>query len=489
MIITIISIVLALIIFIGIFLAGFVSASPEEIKVISGPRRQRIIHGKTGWKIPILERVDTMTAEMISIDAKTNNYIPTNDFINVRVDAAVKVRIITHDVKLFESATRNFLHKSTEDIASIIRDTLEGHLRAITGQLKLKEIVQERDTFSEKVQENAKKDLEEMGLEIIAFNIQGVEDESGVIVNLGIDNTERIRKDAAKAKAVAIQEIEEQEAISKKIANDARVNAELEMAQRNTDLEIKKAELKRASEIKRAQADASYEIEKETQRKEIERQTAEANIVKQEKEAEVKQREVKVMEQYLEAEVKKKVDAEKYERQQKAEAEKIERMNQAEAEKYEAEKEAEALKAKAEAERFEAEQQAISILKLGEAEAEAIRLKAEAEAEGLSKKADAMLKMQNAAITEMVMEKLPEIAKNIAEPLKNVDSITMYGEGNTAKMVGDLMKSVDQVSKGLGIDIQGLLQSFLNGSAIGKGINTNIVDSTSTEITKTEDND
>lgn len=478
MTITIISIVLALIIFIGIFLAGFVSASPEEIKVISGPRRQRIIHGKTGWKIPILERVDTMTAEMISIDAKTNNYIPTNDFINVRVDAAVKVRIITYDVKLFESATRNFLHKSTEDIASIIRDTLEGHLRAITGQLKLKEIVQERDTFSEKVQENAKKDLEEMGLEIIAFNIQGVEDESGVIVNLGIDNTERIRKDAAKAKAVAIQEIEEQEAISKKIANDARVNAELEMAQRNTDLEIKKAELKRASEIKRAQADASYEIEKETQRKEIERQTAEANIVKQEKEAEVKQREVKVMEQYLEAEVKKKVDAEK-----------IERMNQAEAEKYEAEKEAEALKAKAEAERFEAEQQAISILKLGEAEAEAIRLKAEAEAEGLSKKADAMLKMQNAAITEMVMEKLPEIAKNIAEPLKNVDSITMYGEGNTAKMVGDLMKSVDQVSKGLGIDIQGLLQSFLNGSAIGKGINTNIVDSTSTEITKTEDND
>ena len=183
------------------------------------------------------------------------------------------------------------------------------------------------------------------------------------------------------------------------------------------------------------------------------------------------------------------VNAEKYERQQKAEAEKIERMNHAEAEKYEAEKEAEALKAKAEAERFEAEQQAISILKLGEAEAKAIRLKAEAEAEGLSKKADAMLKMQNAAITEMVMEKLPEIAKNIAEPLKNVDSITMYGEGNTAKMVGDLMKSVDQVSKGLGIDIQGLLQSFLNGSAIGKGINTNIVDSTSTEITKTEDND
>ena len=149
-----------------------------------------MVHGKTGWKIPILERVDRMTAGMISIDAKTSDYVPTNDYINVKVDAAVKVKIGTDRPELFQAATRNFLYKTSEDIADEVRDTIEGHLRAIIGQMKLTEIVQDRTSFSEKVQENATKDLEEMGLEIVAFNIQGMSDEKGVIENLGIDNTE-----------------------------------------------------------------------------------------------------------------------------------------------------------------------------------------------------------------------------------------------------------------------------------------------------------
>lgn len=165
--------------------------------------------------------------------------------------------------------------------------------------MDIKEIVQDKVTFSTQVQENATKDLEEMGLEIVAFNIQNVIDKNDVIKNLGIDNTERIRKDAAIAKAIALQEVAEQEAKSSKIANDARVDAEVEIAQRNNELEIKKAQLKTAAEVKRAQADASYEIEQQTQRKEIERQTAEANIVKAEKEAEIQNRNVKVMEEKL----------------------------------------------------------------------------------------------------------------------------------------------------------------------------------------------
>lgn len=237
----------ALVIIVGfviLFLTSFVSASPGEIKVISGPRGQRVIHGKTGWKIPILERVDSMTAEMISIDVKTSDYVPTNDFINVKVVAAVKVRIGTEKPELFKAATRNFLYKTTDVMADEVRDTLEGHLRAIIGQMELKKIIQDRVTFSEKVQENATKNLEEMGLEIVAFNVQSVVDEKGVIENLGIDNTEKIRKDAAKAKAVAYQEVAEQEAKSQKIANDARVEADLEIAKKNNELEIKIAELK-----------------------------------------------------------------------------------------------------------------------------------------------------------------------------------------------------------------------------------------------------
>ena len=166
---TTIFIILAIIFIIALIYFSFVSASPGEIKVISGPKGQRVIHGKTGWKIPLLERVDQMTAEMISIDAKTSDFVPTNDFINAKVDAAVKVRIGTDKPELFKAATRNFLYKTTDVMADEVRDTLEGHLRAIIGQMELKEIIQDRATFSEKVQENATKDLEEMGLEIVAF--------------------------------------------------------------------------------------------------------------------------------------------------------------------------------------------------------------------------------------------------------------------------------------------------------------------------------
>ena len=466
----IITIAVVVIGFLFILGAGFVSASPGEIKVISGPRGQRVLHGKTGWKIPILERVDSMTAGMISVDVKTSDYVPTNDYINVKVDAAVKVKIGTENPVLFQAATRNFLYKASDEIADEIRDTLEGHLRAIIGQMELATIVTDRSKFAETVQTNATKDLEEMGLEIVAFNIQGLTDSNGVIENLGIDNTEQIRKEAAKAKAKAQQEIAQQQAESDKLANDARIKADLEIAQKQNELAKRQAALKAEADTEKAKADAAYAIQQEIQRKEIERQTADANIVKQEKEAEVKEREVKVREQALAAEIKAEADAQKYARQQAAEAEKLERQAKAEAELFETQKEAEAKKAKSEADKFAQLQEAEAIRAKGEAEAEAIRLKLSAEAEGLDKKAEAMKKYGEAAITEMLVKALPDVAKAVATPLANVDSITMYGEGNSSKMVGDIMTTMNQVTSGMGLDVQDLITATLTGRRIGEAI-------------------
>lgn len=461
---------IAIVIILSFFGAGFVSASPGEIKVISGPRGQRVLHGQTGWKIPILERVDTMTAGMISVDARTSDYVPTNDYINVKVDAAVKVKIGTERPELFEAATRNFLYKSSEEIADEVRDTLEGHLRAIIGQMELAQIVTDRATFSEKVQENATKDLEEMGLEIVAFNVQGLIDSNGVIENLGIDNTEQIRKEAAKAKAKAQQEIAQQQAESDKLANDARVAADLEIAQQQNDLAKKKAALEAEAQTEKAKADAAYEIQQQIQRKEIERETAEANIVKQEKEAQVREREVKVREQQLAADIKAQADAEAYAIEKQAQAERMQRQQRADAELYEIQKDAEARKAQAEAEKFAQLQEAEAIEAKGKAEAEAIRLKLEAEADGLDKKADAMAKFQNAAVTEMIVKVLPEIATAVASPLANVDSITMYGEGNGGKMVGDIMTTMNQVTQGMGLDVKELISATLTGRQMGQAI-------------------
>lgn len=458
--------------------AGFVSASPGEIKVISGPRGQRVLHGKTGWKIPILERVDSMTAGMISVDVKTSDYVPTNDYINVKVDAAVKVKIGTENPVLFQAATRNFLYKASDEIADEIRDTLEGHLRAIIGQMELSTIVTDRSKFAETVQTNATKDLEEMGLEIVAFNIQGLTDSNGVIENLGIDNTEQIRKEAAKAKAKAQQEIAQQQAESDKLSNDARIKADLEIAQKQNELAKRQAALKAEADTEKAKADAAYAIQKEIQRKEIERQTADANIVKQEKEAEVKEREVKVREQSLAAEIKAEADAQKYARQQAAEAEKLERQAKAEAELFETQKESEAQRAKAEANKFAQLQEADAIRAKGEAEAEAIRAKLAAEAEGLDKKAEAMKKYGEAAITEMLVKALPDIAKAVATPLSNVDSITMYGEGNSSKMVGDIMTTMNQVTSGMGLDVKELITATLTGRRMGEALAESAIDVT-----------
>lgn len=470
-------IAIVVITFLFILGAGFVSASPGEIKVISGPRGQRVLHGKTGWKIPILERVDSMTAGMISVDVKTSDFVPTNDYINVKVDAAVKVKIGTEKPELFRAATRNFLYKTSDEIADEIRDTLEGHLRAIIGQMQLSTIVTDRSQFAETVQTNATKDLEEMGLEIVAFNIQGLTDSNGVIENLGIDNTEQIRKEAAKAKAKAKQEIEQQQAESDKIANDARVKADLEIAQKQNDLAKKQAALKAEADTERAKADAAYEIQKEVQRKEIERQTAEANIVREEKQAEVKEREVLVRKQTLAAEIEAQADAEKYARQQAAEAEKLERQAKAEAELFETQKEAEAQRAKAEANKFAQLQEAEAIRAKGQAEAQAIRAKLAAEAEGLDKKAEAMKKYGEAAITEMLVKALPDVAKAIATPLANVDSITMYGSDNSAKMVGDIMTTMDQVTKGMGLDVKDLITATLTGRKMGEAMSETIAES------------
>ena len=465
---------------IGFLAASFVSASPGEIKVISGPRGTRVLHGKTGWKIPLIERVDTMTASMISVDAKTTDFVPTNDYIDVKVDAAVKVRIATEDEAMFQAATRNFLYKDTETIAEEVRDTLEGHLRAIIGQMKLTEIVTDRNAFSDKVQDNAKQDLAEMGLEIVAFNIQGLIDEKGVIANLGIDNVEQIRKDAAISRATAEQKIAEAQAEAERKSNDARVAADLEIAQKNTDLAKKKAALQVESDTERAKADAAYNIQSQIQRRDIERESAQAEIIKQEQEAIVKEKEVAVTKQTLEAQIKAKADAERYAAEQAAQAELFTRQKTAEAEAYERTQQA---KADREAMLAEAE----GIKAKGEADAAAIAAKLNAEAEGLDRKAEAMKKMNQAAVLEMYFNALPQVAESIAKPLSNIDNITMYGEGNTAKMVEDITNSITQVNAGLG-DAMGLdLKSLLGGLVGAKAASPIISDTIADGINKATD--
>ena len=480
---------------IAILVSGYVKSPPDIAYIISGlHKKPRILIGKAGIKIPFLERLDKLSLGAIQIDVKTRSAVPTAEYINVRVDSTVSVQV-GRSQEMIELAAQNFLNIDRDTIASKINDLLEGNIREIVGQMKLTEMVSDRKAFSEKVQANVVPDLAKFGLELVSFNVQNFSDEGGVIDNLGIDNVEQIRKNAAIAKSDAQREIAVAEAENEKKSNDAQVQADTEIAKKQTELAIEKARLKKEADIKLAEAEAAKAIEAENQRKTQEIATANANLARQEKEIELKEREVAIKERALEAEIKKTAEAEKYAAQQRAdaelyttqkasEAELFERQKKAEAEKFEAEQEADAKKALAEADKAQGIADAEAARAKGEAEAAAIRAKLEAEAEGLMKKAEAMAAYGDAAKQDMQLqalkvyfEQLPAIAEAVGKGYTNVESIKMFG-GDTSKLAGDIMTNVTQVSDGLaeslGIDLKTLLAGFMGGSmASGKSVTVN----------------
>ena len=496
----IIAIIVLAIAILAILASGYVKASPNKAYIISGIKREpKVLIGRAGIKIPFLEKKDELILKQISIDIKTNGYIPTKDFIGVDIDAVAKVRVLTQrDVtvnakgevvagadankrittEMANAAMKNFLNMNEDQIRDALTDSLQGNMREIIGTQCLKELCNDRKTFGDEVQAKAQKDMNALGIWIESCNIQKIEDENNLITALGQDNMSQIQKDASVAKAQADRDVAIARAQAQKDANDAQVIAETEIAQKQTELAIKKAELKKESDIKKAEADAAYKIQEEEQRKTVEITTANANLARQEKELELKEREVSIKEKALEAEVKKTAEANKYATQQKADAEQYERQKRAEAELFEIQRQAEAEKAKSEAERFAKEQaaeavkaaglaEAAAVAAKGKAEAEAIQAKAEAEAAGILKKAEAMKQYGDAARQQMELdtlkvyfEQLPKIAEAVAKGYMNVDSIKMFG-GDSSKLAGDIMTTVTQVTDGIkestGLDINEML--------------------------------
>lgn len=441
--------------------ASYVKAPPDMAYIISGLHKNpRILVGKAGFKIPFFERLDQLSLGAIQIDVKTGSAVPTAEYINVRVDSTVSVRV-GQSPEMVALAAQNFLNVEKEDIARKINDLLEGNIREIVGQMKLTEMIGDRKSFSAKVQENAVPDLAAYGLELITFNVQNFIDDNDVITNLGIDNVAQISKNAAIARSNAEREVEVAKAENAKQANDAKVKAAEEIAKREADLAVRQAELKRTVDTQKAQADAAKDIEAENQRKLRDVAATDANIAKAERETALKQKQIELKEYELDAVVRKQADAEKYAAEKKAEADLIRRQReaeakafemkqQAEAEAFKAEQLAKAKKAQADADRYTAEQQAAGILAVGEADAQAIE-----------KKAEAQKKMEGASVLEMYFHALPQIVASAAGPLEKVNSITMYGSGNTEQLVGEVMRNANQIQNAIkeatGLDVTELI--------------------------------
>lgn len=446
-----------------LFVIGYVKVRPNQAYIITSPRKtSKVITGKATWRVPFFTRVDVIPLDIIQVDIKTQSSVPTNEFIDIFVDgvANIKVRHTTDDIK---RAGEIFLAMGRDQVKKIAEEILEGNMREIIGQMKLTELVQNRDKFADEVRTTAMQDMEKMGLEIINITIQNFTDNNGVIQDLGVDNIEQIRKDASIAKAEAQRDVEVKTSDAKEVANQARIKAELQIETQNTELELKKAALKQKAETEKAFADAAYAIRQAEEQLKINVAEQNALIARKEKEIELQEREVLVRERSLDATIRKQAEADKFAAQQKAEAELYTRTKDAEAELAEESNRAEAIKVVALAERDAALAKAQGIEAIGLAEAAAIE-----------KKALAMKKMEEAAILGLVLDSnvLPNIVAAAASPLAQTEKIVMYGDGNAAKLSSDIMKTGTNILEGvketLGIDLAGLLSGALGGAAASK---------------------
>ena len=451
-------------IFVILTALGYMKAPPDTAYIISGLGKKRILIGRAGWRIPFFTRVDKLSLRVMQVDVKTSEAVPTNEFINVTVDGVANIKI-SSDPELLKRAAEALLGMKQSDLVALVTQVLEGNMREIVGSVGLKEMVQDRQGVAKKITENVVPDMEKLGIEVVNFNIQNFKDAAGTIENMGIDNVEQIRKNAQIAKANAQRDIAIATANAQQEANAVKVEAEKKIAEQDAALSVQQAEMKVKADTKKAEADAAYSIQQENQRKTIEVAKTEADIARREKEAELAEKEIAIKERQLDADVRKKADALKYQAEKEAEAELVKRQRDADAKKYEAIAAADAKRAEAEALRFAMEQ-----------EAEGIRAKGLAEAEAIEKKAEAQKKMGEASVLEMYLEALPEVVKNAAAPLERTDKIVMYGDGNSTKLVRDVMNSANQVVDGMrestGIDLASLLAGAVGGKIVANQTKT-----------------
>ena len=496
-------IVLAVVLMIILIKSCWKVAGTNEVLIISGMGKVKKKTGGGIFVIPLLQRVQRMTLENIQVDFTSRNEIPTQDAIHVLVDAVANMSI-SLDPDRQAIAASKFAGYTVAQIREIVIPVLEGNIREIISQTRFEDLIRgDKKAFAEKIQENVTPNLADLGIDLTTFNIQNFSDRNGVIQDLGVDNIEKIRKEASIAAAKAKAEVAVAQAQADKEANDAKVAAATEIAQKQTEFAIRKAELQKQADTEQAKADAAKQIEAENQRREQEIATANANLARQEKEIELQERAVAIKEKALEAEIKKTAEAKKYAEQQAAdaalyktqkaaEADLFERQRLAEAAKIEAEKKAEAdlalaqaeaaaKKALADAVRAQGEAEAAAAQAKGLAEAEAIKAKLQAEADGLREKAEAMKQYGDAAMADMQMqaiktyfEQLPEIARAVGEGYQGVDKIVMLGN-DSGQLAGNIMSTTTQISEGLsesiGIDLKGLLTGMRGAKIVTNGEN------------------
>ncbi len=442
----------------GFYASRYKKVGPNQVLVISGRRREminpvtgqkervgfRVVKGGGTFIIPVLERVDVLSMEILTIEIAVQN-VYTVEGVPVHVDGVAQIKIRGEDASIF-TAAEQFLSKGPDGIIYVAHETLAGHLRAILGMLTVEEIYKDRDAFAQKVLEVSGGDLANMGLEIVSFVIKDIRDDKEYLESLGRTRTAEVKRDAVKgeaeaqrdatiAQANAARDATIQSARARQEGETAKYQAETKIAEAQKGYRVQKAHFDEESNRSEVQAELARTLQEKITTQEITAQEVEIEVIAKQKQIEVQEQEIQRRAKELEATVKKPAEAEKY---------RIETL--ASAKKYQTEVEA---AGEAEAARLRGQGEADATRAKGLAQAEVIQAQGFAEAEAMEKKAEAWKEYNQAAIIQQLIEALPQVATAIAQPLAQTERIVIINSGGdgsgASKITADVTNIVAQL--------------------------------------------
>lgn len=457
------------------FWARYKTVSPDEAMLVTGSmlgtrntmvdesgRKVKIIRGGGAFILPIFQKAEFLSLLSHKLDVSTPE-VYTEQGVPVMADgvAIIKIGGAIEDVA---TAAEQFLGKPTEALKGEAQEVLEGHLRAILGTMTVEEVYRNRDKFAQEVQGVAAKDLKKMGLQIVSFTIKDLRDKHGYLDALGKPRIAAVKRDAEIAEAEAVRDARIQKALADEAGMKAEVLRDTNVAEAERDKEMKVASFKRDQDTARAEADQAYSIQEARMKQTVVEEQMKVELVRKEREIDLEGKEILRREKQYDAEVKKKADADRYAVEQAAEAEKAKRLREADALQYRIEAEA---KAEASKKRMDGLAVAEAEKAKGTAEAEVIRLRGLAEAEAKEKLAEAFEKFGEAAVLDIIVKMLPELAGKVAEPISSIDKLTVVDTGNgegaarLSNYVTSLMATAPEMLKDVsGIDVNGLIRGL-----------------------------
>ncbi|WP_106769977.1 flotillin family protein [Paenibacillus faecalis] len=470
------SIVVGVIIVLGLaFWARYKTVSPDEAMIVTGSflgsknisqdesgRKIKIVRGGGAFILPVFQKSEFISLLSHKLDVMTPE-VYTEQGVPVLADgvAIIKIGSSIEDVS---TAAEQFLGKPVDSLKGEAQEVLEGHLRAILGSMTVEEVYRNRDKFAQEVQGVAARDLKKMGLQIVSFTIKDVRDNHGYLEALGKPRIATVKRDAEIAEAEAVRDARIQKARAEEEGQKAELLRDTNIAEAAKDKELKVASFKREQDTAKAEADQAYHIQEARAKQTMVEEQMKVELVRKEREIDLQEKEIVVRQKQYDAEVKKKADADRYAVEQAAEAEKARKMREADALQYSIETQA---KASAEQKRLEGQAVADAERAKGTAEAEVIRLRGLAEADAKEKLAEAFQKFGEAAVLDIIVKMLPELAGKIAQPISSIEKLTVVdtgkGEGaaRVSNYVTELMSTAPEMLKSVsGIDVEKLIQDL-----------------------------